>query len=73
MLREARAAIGQLVQAAAPGADGNATAEVLLAALDGLLLHRLLDPAVSGLAVGEPLRRLVGTSESALVNGARND
>jgi TetR/AcrR family transcriptional regulator, regulator of biofilm formation and stress response len=49
--------------AAVPGADGDATAEVLLAALDGLLLHRLLDPAVSGLAVGEPLRRLAGISE----------
>jgi TetR/AcrR family transcriptional regulator, regulator of biofilm formation and stress response len=64
MLRQARAAIGQHVHAADPGADADATAEVLLAALDGLLLHRLLDPAVSGLAVGEPLRRLAGISEN---------
>ena len=64
MLREARGAIGQLVAEAAPGADGAATAEVLMAALDGLLLHRLLDPATSGLAVAEPLRRLAGISEN---------
>jgi AcrR family transcriptional regulator len=65
MLAEARAAIGQLVRANEPGADGQATAEVLLAAFDGLLLHRLLDPALGdpalgGLAVAAPLRRLAG-------------
>ena len=64
MLRQARAAIGQHVHAANPGADADATAEVLLAALDGLLLHRLLDPAVSALSVGGPLRRLAGISEN---------
>jgi hypothetical protein len=79
MLAGARAAVGQLVQADEPGADGQATAEVLLAAFDGLLLHRLLDPALrdpaSGSpAVAAPLRRLAGVPEvNAVVNGANND
>ena len=79
MLTGARAAVGQLVRADGPGAEGQATAEVLLAAFDGLLLHRLLDPALGDLALGgpavaAPLRRMVGIPESnALVNGANDD
>jgi hypothetical protein len=70
MLAGARAAVGQLVRAGEPGADGQATAEVLLAAFDGLLLHRLLDsalggPAFGGPAVAAPLRRLAGISEAS--------
>lgn len=74
LLAGARAAVGQLVQASEPGADGPAAAEVLLAAFDGLLLHRLLDPALGGLAVAAPLRRLAGIPEvNALANGAKDD
>jgi TetR/AcrR family transcriptional regulator, regulator of biofilm formation and stress response len=79
LLAGARAAVGQLVRAGEPGADGQATAEVLLAAFDGLLLHRLLDPALGdpalgGPAVAAPLRRLAGIPEvSTLVNGANDD
>lgn len=52
------------MRAGEPGTAGQATAEVLLAAFDGLLLHRLLglvpgDPAL-GHAVAAPLRRLAG-------------
>lgn len=76
MLAGARAAVGQLVRADRPGADGQATAEVLLAAFDGLLLHRLLDPALAspapgGPAVAGPLLRLAGISDvDPIVNGA---
>lgn len=79
MLAGARAAVGQLVRADEPGADGQATAEVLLAAFDGLLLHRLLDPALGdpalgGPAIAAPLRRLAGISVvNTLVNGANDD
>jgi TetR/AcrR family transcriptional regulator, regulator of biofilm formation and stress response len=79
MLAGARAAVGQLVRAGERGADGQATAEVLLAAFDGLLLHRLLDPALGdpalgGPAIAAPLRRLAGIPEvNALVNGANDD
>jgi AcrR family transcriptional regulator len=74
LLAGARAAVGQLVQASEPGADGPATAEVLLAAFDGLLLHRLLHPALGGLAVAAPLRRLAGIPEvNPLANGAKDD
>lgn len=78
LLAGARAAVGQLVRAGEPGADGPATAEVLLAAFDGLLLHRLLDPALGdpalgGPAVAGPLRRLAGIPEAnALANGAND-
>jgi len=78
MLAGARTAVGQLVQADEPDA-GQATAEVLLAAFDGLLLHRLLDPALAGPAFGgpavaAPLRRLAGIPEvNALVNGAGDE
>lgn len=79
MLAGARTAVGYLVQADEPGANGQATAEVLLAAFDGLLLHRLLDPALAdpalgGPAVAAPLRRLAGIPDvNALANGANDD
>jgi len=49
-----RAAVGQLVAADEPGADGQATAEVLLAAFDGLLLH-LCVPRIPATALASGL------------------
>jgi TetR/AcrR family transcriptional regulator, regulator of biofilm formation and stress response len=42
--------------------DADATAAVVTATLDGLLLHRAIDPALPVDAVGGPLRRLAGTT-----------
>jgi len=42
--------------------DSDATATVLAATLDGLLLHRAIDPALAVDAVRGPLRRLAGTT-----------
>ncbi|WP_227982665.1 TetR/AcrR family transcriptional regulator [Nocardia spumae] len=41
-------------------ADPEATAAVLVAALDGLVLHRLIDPRVRALDAGAALGRLAG-------------
>lgn len=65
---------GSWCERPAPGAAGDPTAEVPLAALDGLLLHGLLDAAVNGLAVGVPLRRLAGVSgQNPPGDGAKDD
>jgi TetR/AcrR family transcriptional regulator, regulator of biofilm formation and stress response len=40
--------------------DPEATAAVMFAALDGLVLHRVIDPRVRSLAIGPALRRLAG-------------
>jgi AcrR family transcriptional regulator len=42
--------------------DAAATATVLAATLDGLLLHRAIDPALAVNAVRGPLRRLAGAT-----------
>lgn len=45
------------------GRDGyEATAMLLGAALDGLVLHRLIDPALAEISVTEPLARLAGAA-----------
>jgi AcrR family transcriptional regulator len=40
--------------------DPDATAALLFAALDGLVLHRVIDPRIRGLAIEPALRRLAG-------------
>jgi AcrR family transcriptional regulator len=40
--------------------DPEATAALMFAALDGLVLHRVIDPRVRSLAIGPALRRLAG-------------
>ena len=44
--------------------DPEATAVVLVAALDGLVLHRLIDPQVRAMDVTSPLQRLCGAEPS---------
>ena len=56
---------GQLAQRLAAGgvADPEATAAVVSAAIDGVLLHRALLPGLDATAVAAVLRRLVATGE----------
>lgn len=43
--------------------DLEGTAVLLGAALDGLVLHRLIDPSLAGISVTQPLARLVGAPQ----------
>lgn len=60
LLREFRAAVADWLRAETAVIDPEASAAVLVAALDGLVLHRLIDSELSELEVGGPLRRLAG-------------
>ncbi|MBU3061663.1 TetR/AcrR family transcriptional regulator [Nocardia sp. NEAU-G5] len=63
VLDDFRAAVASWLRDAGTAADPDATAAVLVAALDGLVLHRLIDPRLSELGVDGPLRRLTGFSD----------
>ncbi|MFR9752365.1 TetR/AcrR family transcriptional regulator [Nocardia sp. 004] len=65
LLREFRTAVTAWLHADGAVTDAEATAAVLLAAFDGLILHRLIDPGVGELGVDGPLCRLTGISETA--------
>ncbi|WP_405166604.1 TetR family transcriptional regulator [Nocardia sp. NBC_01499] len=45
-------------------ADPEATAAVVLALIDGLILHRMIDPTLAGVEVTGPLLRAAGLTES---------
>ncbi|RJO73793.1 TetR/AcrR family transcriptional regulator [Nocardia panacis] len=45
--------------------DAEASAAVLMAALDGLFLHRIVDDRAAALPIGAPLQRITGLLESA--------
>ncbi|KZM75136.1 TetR/AcrR family transcriptional regulator [Nocardia terpenica] len=62
VLREFRAAVAAWLRSSGSVPDPEATAVVLVAALDGLILHRLIDPRLGELGVDGPLRRLTGMS-----------
>ncbi|MFI9415209.1 hypothetical protein [Nocardia gamkensis] len=49
--------------------DPQATATVVLAALDGLIMHRLIDPALGHVDVAGPLLRMANRSD--IDQGAR--
>lgn len=66
-LASASAASGSAVPAGEPGGasareDHEATALLLGAALDGLVLHRLIDPSLARIPVTDQLARLAGAS-----------
>ena len=48
--------------ASASGDDAEATALLLGAAIDGLVLHRLIDPSIARIPVSGPLARLAGVA-----------
>ncbi|EME67204.1 transcriptional regulator [Rhodococcus ruber BKS 20-38] len=61
LLRESRAVMAQwLRREKAAVVNPEASAALLMAALDGLVLHRLIDPQVRDLDVRRALRRLAG-------------
>ncbi len=62
VLTEFRATLTDWLRAESALVDPEATALVLVAALDGLVLHRLIDPHLRTLDAGGALRRLAGTS-----------
>ncbi|MFF4541021.1 hypothetical protein [Streptomyces aureus] len=55
---------GQRQAVGADPGDAEATAVVLLALLDGLVLHRIIDPELASIPVTGPLRRLAGLPET---------
>ena len=64
LLREYRAATGQWLRAQGVE-DAEATAVVLSAALDGLVLHRMLDPELRAASLTGPLLRMAGVDPTA--------
>jgi AcrR family transcriptional regulator len=64
LIREFRAALADWLRASAGLDDAEATAVVFSALLDGLVLHRLVDPSLTAQPITGPLRRLVGAKEA---------
>ncbi|MEU6565071.1 TetR/AcrR family transcriptional regulator [Nocardia nova] len=65
LLTEFRAGFADRLRATSAVPDPEATAAVLIAALDGLVLHRIIDPHIRALDLGPALRRLTGSEETA--------
>ncbi|CAM5297789.1 TetR/AcrR family transcriptional regulator [Streptomyces aurantiogriseus] len=63
LLRELRAVTAQWLRSQGCAEEPEATAIVLLAALDGLMLHLLLDPDLPAASLAGPLARLAGQAE----------
>lgn len=59
LLADARAAIASWLSQHGQPAQADATAAVLTAALDGLVLHRAVDPSLDLASLAGPLRRLL--------------
>ncbi len=60
VLHEFRDTVSAWLRAGGTAPDPEATAAVLVAVLDGLILHRLIDPRLGELDIEGPLRRLTG-------------
>ncbi|MEV6558244.1 TetR family transcriptional regulator [Nocardia sp. NPDC051756] len=54
-------------------ADPEATAAVVLALIDGLILHRMIDPGLGAVEVTGPLLRAAGLTESPYSEGHSSD
>ncbi|NMO01321.1 TetR/AcrR family transcriptional regulator [Gordonia sp. TBRC 11910] len=63
VLRESRTAIADWLRREGDVIDPEACAAVVLAAMDGLVLHQLIAPELRDLGLATPLRRLVGISQ----------
>lgn len=73
VIRECRAAVADwLRREKAAVANPEASAALLMAALDGLVLHQLIDPQVRDLDVGRALRRLAGMPAPGDTGGVTN-
>ena len=60
ILGEYRAALRDWLDRQGGAIDPDATAALMFAALDGLVLHRVIDPRLRGLRIEPALRRLAG-------------
>ena len=60
VLRESRIAVADWLRREGKVIDPEACAAVVIAAMDGLVLHQSIDPELRTLGVATPLRRLVG-------------
>lgn len=60
LLGECRATLAGWLSERGSDTDPEATAALLLAVIDGLALHRLIDPGIGDLPMAGPLRRLAG-------------
>ncbi|MFD3431376.1 TetR/AcrR family transcriptional regulator [Nocardia fluminea] len=61
---EVRAAMTAWFRDQGPSNDPEATATVVLALIDGLILHRMIDPTLNAVNVTGPLLRAAGLTES---------
>ncbi|MGW4774648.1 TetR/AcrR family transcriptional regulator [Nocardia sp. NPDC004278] len=70
---EARAAMTAWLREQGATVDPEATAAVVLALVDGLILHRLIDPTLRAVNVTGPLLRAAGLTESPDSEGISGD
>ncbi|WP_433754609.1 TetR/AcrR family transcriptional regulator [Nocardia sp. CA-135398] len=69
LLADARAAMANWFRANGVVTDPEATAAVVAALLDGLILHRLIDPSLGAVDVTGPLLRAAGLTENRASEG----
>ncbi|WP_433726581.1 TetR/AcrR family transcriptional regulator [Nocardia sp. CA-129566] len=69
LLAEARAAMANWFRANGAVTDPEATAAVVAALLDGLILHRLIDPSLGAVDMTGPLLRAAGLTENQASEG----
>ncbi|WP_433762445.1 TetR family transcriptional regulator C-terminal domain-containing protein [Nocardia sp. CA-135398] len=72
-IAEARAALTEWFREQQVVADPAATAAVVLALIDGLILHRLIDPSLGSIDVTGPLLRAAGLTEPIASEGNSSD
>ncbi|WP_164411960.1 TetR/AcrR family transcriptional regulator [Streptomyces salinarius] len=69
LLAQWRAAVTEWLRTSGGLDDAEPVATLLSAALDGLVLHRMIDPSMDTAALTGPLRRLVGVEDPAGAHG----
>ncbi|MVU80389.1 TetR family transcriptional regulator [Nocardia sp. ET3-3] len=73
LVADARAVLAQWFRADGSVPDPEATATVVAALLDGLILHRLIDPGLGSVDVTGPLLRAAGLAESRTSEGVSDE
>lgn len=68
LLAEARAAMTAWLRDQDPSIDPEATAAVVLAIIDGLILHRMIDPTLRAVNVTGTLLRVAGLTDNELTD-----
>ncbi|WP_327138829.1 TetR/AcrR family transcriptional regulator [Nocardia sp. NBC_01327] len=73
LVAEARAVLARWFRDNSAVPDPEATAAVVVALLDGLILHRLMDPSLGAVDVTGPLLRAAGLTESRASEGLSDE